>query len=109
MHSSALMKLSMVVAVVVNIASVVALPEAMSLGARQGPIECLAEPCDPVEGCCGNAVCTPHAYLGLPGVCTPATCDVICSTTADCCTDVYGSTFTCQLLDGQSVGVCIPQ
>ncbi|KAI0368201.1 hypothetical protein BV20DRAFT_969524 [Pilatotrama ljubarskyi] len=92
-----------------QIGVVVASPAALE--ARQ--LTCLAELCTPgpSDACCPGAACTSISALGLmlTGVCTPAACDVICSETVPCCTDVPDTTFTCQLLPGQSEGVCIPE
>ncbi|KAM5543628.1 hypothetical protein V8D89_002879 [Ganoderma adspersum] len=108
----ALVKLT-VFAVVANMAAAVALPEPVGLEARQGGLSCLANLCTPgaTSGCCPGASCTGLNLLGLPlpGICTPSICNVICSKTSDCCTNVAGTTFTCELILGQSVGVCIPQ
>ncbi|KAM5541684.1 hypothetical protein V8D89_002884 [Ganoderma adspersum] len=101
-----------VFAIVANMDAVVALPEPNGLAARQGGvINCLAEPCNTTDGCCGNASCTGVSLPGstFDGVCTSPLCDVMCSETVPCCPDTPDTTFTCQLISGQTVGVCIPQ
>ena len=71
MHFNGLTKVLALATAMASISSVVALPEAMSLKARQGPISCLSEPCNPAEGCCGDAICTPFPYQGMAGVSDP--------------------------------------
>ena len=71
MHFNGLTKVLVYAMAMASIASVVALPEAMSLKARQGPINCLSEPCNPADGCCGDSICTPFPYQGMAGVSNP--------------------------------------
>ncbi|KAI0641607.1 hypothetical protein C8Q79DRAFT_280649 [Trametes meyenii] len=86
--------------------------ERSTLETRQ--LNCLGNRCIPgVGGCCAGALCTSTDSIGLPGIglCAPASCDVICVSTGDCCNNVPGTLFTCKMPSGlgKNAGVCVPQ